>query len=281
METLPRSTASQQTAPDQRRKADRNIKSFDCSRPRRIWTILGHIPYDLVLSLSGGSVNPTPVVFIHGAWLHASSWESWNERFSSFGFAVFAPGWPGEPATVGEARRHPEMLHELGLDALTDHYARIVRSFDTPPVIVGHSVGGLIAQHLLGTNAGRAAVAIAPAPVDHVTSPASGEPWPVSMDAGRFRRLFANAVTERAVVDHGNTGRGPLLLISGQEDQLVPDHVTRAVYKLYSDSTATSSLKQFPDRAHSLVIDSGWRAVADYVLVWLAERGVRPDPSKW
>lgn len=271
-------------------------------------------------------MNPTPVVFIHGAWLHALSWESWNERFASFGFAVSAPVWPGEPATVGEARRRPETFQELGLHALTDHYARIVRSFDTPPVIVGHSVGGLIAQHLIGTNLGRAAVAIAPAPVNHVSlltphtraprSPASGDPaggpWPMSLDAGQFRRVFANAVTEeeatelfehyvvpaprrllaelghgsttrhpRAIVDTGNTARGPLLLISGQEDRLVPDSVTRAVYKLYGDSTAVSSLKQFPDRAHSLVVDRGWRAIADYVLVWLAERGIRADRSEW
>ncbi|GAA3250534.1 hypothetical protein [Nonomuraea helvata] len=51
--------------------------------------------------------------------------------------------------------------------------------------------------------------------------------------------------------------------------------------RVNGDSTATSSLKQFPDRAHSPVIDGGWRAVADHVLVWLAEREVRTGPSKW
>jgi pimeloyl-ACP methyl ester carboxylesterase len=237
------------------------------------------------------------------------------------GFEVSVPGWPAEPVTVGQARREPGWLRELGLEALTDHYEHVVRSFDHPPVLIGHSVGGLVAQHLLGANLGRAAVAIASAPIDGVPSAYSkhgpdfltGDEWPgqdglVPMPAERFRQVFANAVSDdesarileryvvssphrllselgysgagrhrRATVDVGNTIRGPLLLISGQDDRIVPDSVTRAVYKLYGDSVAVSNLKQFADRGHSLVVDSGWRAVADHVLGWLADNGIGSD----
>ncbi|MEV4079574.1 hypothetical protein AB0J43_04690 [Nonomuraea fuscirosea] len=79
----------------------------------------------------------------------------------------------------------------------------------------------------------------------------------------------------RATADVANTARGPL--ISGQEDRIVADSVTREVYKLYGDSVAASSLKQFADRGHSLVVDSGWRALADHVLGWLAEHGIRAE----
>ncbi|PWI15270.1 alpha/beta hydrolase [Streptomyces sp. Act143] len=272
-------------------------------------------------------MNRTPVVFIHGAWLHALSWESWAERFASRGFLAFTPGWPGEPLTVGEMRRSSEGLTDVGLDLLTDHYAKIVDSFDIAPVIIGHSVGGLIAQHLIGANIGQAAVAIAPAPVNDIVLPApptglwipghaDGDAPPasgtlafdplVSLSAEQFHRFVANTVTEeesarlydryvvpmprrlladlgcadsprspRAVADVGNADRGPLLLISGQEDLLVPDAATRAAYKQYGDSMAVTDLKQFADRAHSLIIDNGWRFVADYVLGWLDEHGLR------
>ena len=267
-------------------------------------------------------MNPTPVVLIHGAWLHVSSWESWAALFADRGFTVSVPGWPAEPVTVGEARREAGWLRGLGLDALTDHYERIVRSFDHPPVLIGHSVGGLIAQHLIGANLGRAAVAIAPAPLSGIRPAYSGagldalvdsvdEPGGdglVSLPADQFRRVVANAVSaeeaarifERYVVSTptrlltelgghgadrhpraganvGNTDRGPLLLISGQEDRIVADSVTRAVYKLYGDSVAVSNLKQFADRGHSLVVDAGWRTVADYVLCWLADHGIHPE----
>ncbi|WP_035844941.1 alpha/beta hydrolase [Kitasatospora azatica] len=255
----------------------------------------------------------TPVVFIHGAWLHALSWERWEERFAAVGYTTRAPGWPGEAATVREARERPEALAGIGLDDLTDHHAAVVASCEVPPVIVGHSVGGLIAQQLIGAGLGRAAVAIAPAPFSAVAPPpdegcAGGlVDVPLQLPVGRFREVFANAVSSEeatllheryavpgpgrllgelgrggaarrleAMVDTANTARGPLLLVSGQEDLVVPDRLTRGAYKEYGDSTAPTDLKQFADRGHSLVVDSGWRSVADYVLGWLDRRGVRP-----
>ncbi|MEV7080855.1 alpha/beta hydrolase [Streptomyces sp. NPDC093516] len=267
-------------------------------------------------------MNRTPVVFIHGAWLHALAWELWAERFTSRGFLAVTPGWPGEPVTVAETRTSPEKLSDVSLDVLTDHYAEIVSSFDIAPVIIGHSVGGLVAQHLIGANIGRAAVAIAPAPLHDIGFPApSTGPWLpdradgralsttdrlVSLSAEQFHRFVANTVTEeesarlfdryavpaprllladlgcaelprssRAAADVGNADRGPLLLISGQEDVLTPDAATRTAYKQYGDSSAVTDLKQFADRGHSLIVDNGWRFVADYVLGWLDEQGLR------
>ncbi|MFF7094462.1 alpha/beta hydrolase [Streptomyces rubradiris] len=264
----------------------------------------------------------TPVVFIHGVWLHARCWESWAARFTSMGFLALAPGWPGEARTAPDVRASPEPLGRVGLDALTEHYAGIVRSFDVAPVIVGHSVGGLIAQHLLAADVGRAAVAIAPAPINDVPLPASpgrllppGRCGPaeelVTLSPEQFHQVFAHTLgaeesdrlydryavpaprrlladlgcagaprSPRAVADVGNAGRGPLLLISGQEDRLVPDEATRAVYKQYGDTTAVTDLKQFADRGHSLVVDGGWRFVADYVLGWLDEHGIRAHPPQ-
>ncbi len=231
----------------------------------------------------------------------------------SRGFAVSAPRWPGELDTVAATRADPSGWRDLGLAALTAHYVRVARSFDTPPVLIGHCVGGLIAQYLLGADLALAAVALAPIPPGDlnrlvVARPAVPESpgEPARLSPREFRQFFANAVdageaaalfgrhvvpmplrllgdigarsepgqTELTVAT-GNQDRGPLLLVSGQEDRLAPDTMTRAMYKRYGDSVAVSELAQFADRGHSLVIDSGWPEIADHVLGWLTDHGIR------
>jgi alpha-beta hydrolase superfamily lysophospholipase len=82
-----------------------------------------------------------PAVFIHGLWLHATSWNPWLDLFRDAGYSSIAPGWPGEPDTVAEARAHPELVANVGIDDATNHYAEIIAGLDGNPVIIGHSFG--------------------------------------------------------------------------------------------------------------------------------------------
>lgn len=151
-----------------------------------------------------------PAVFIHGLWLHATSWGPWLERFRDAGYDPVAPGWPGEPATVAEARAHPAAVADRGIDAVCEQMAVVVDAFAVPPVLVGHSFGGLVAEKLLGAGHGAAAVAIDPAQIKGVLPlplaqlrsglPALANPAnrhrAVSLTPSQFRFGFGNALTQ-------------------------------------------------------------------------------------
>ncbi|TQS46060.1 alpha/beta hydrolase [Cryptosporangium phraense] len=110
----------------------------------------------------------TPVIFIHGLWLHATSWAPWVELFRENGYDPIAPGWPGEPDTVAEANANPDAVANHGIEDVANHYAAIAEALPVQPVLVGHSFGGLLVQNLLGRNLANAAVAIDAAPIKGV-----------------------------------------------------------------------------------------------------------------
>lgn len=110
----------------------------------------------------------TNVVFIHGLWVAHTAWEPWQEYFAAQGHQAFAPKWPGEHDTPEETRLNAADQAGFGIDELTAHFAEYLEQFDTPPVVVGHSFGGLIAQKLLSQNKAAAAIAIDPAPIKGV-----------------------------------------------------------------------------------------------------------------
>ena len=106
----------------------------------------------------------TPVVFVHGLWLLSSSWQPWRDFFEDNGFITLAPGWPDDPATVAEAREHPEAFAKKMVQQVTDHYLEAIAALDQAPVVIGHSFGGLIAQKIAGEGVAAATVSIDNAP---------------------------------------------------------------------------------------------------------------------
>ncbi|TFV87169.1 alpha/beta hydrolase [Blastococcus sp. CT_GayMR16] len=155
------------------------------------------------------SASPTPVVFVHGLWLHATSWNPWLELFRDAGYDPIAPGWPNEPATVEAARSEPDAVANTSIDDAVAHFTKIIDDLDAAPIVIGHSFGGLVAEKLLGQGIGVAAVAIDPAQIKGVLAlplaqlrsalPALANPAnlhrSVSLTREQFRFGFGNALT--------------------------------------------------------------------------------------
>ena len=113
---------------------------------------------------SANAAGRTPVVFVHGLWLLSSSWQPWRDLFEDNGFTTLAPGWPDDPATVAEARDHPEAFAKKMVQQVTDHYLEAIAALDQAPVVIGHSFGGLIAQKIAGEGVATVTVSIDNAP---------------------------------------------------------------------------------------------------------------------
>jgi non-heme chloroperoxidase len=161
------------------------------------------------------ATDQTPVVFIHGLWLHSDSWAAWVDLFRENGYNPVAPGWPGDSDSVGETRDHPESVAGKGIDEIVDHYAQAIAALPAKPIVIGHSFGGLLAQRLLGRDLAAGGVAIDAAPIQGVIylppsalrvasiglrNPANRN-RAVSLTAKQFRYGFGNAIPAEESAD--------------------------------------------------------------------------------
>jgi non-heme chloroperoxidase len=72
-----------------------------------------------------------------------------------------------------------------------------------------------------------------------------------------------------AKVDTKNPDRGPLLIISGEKDHTVPWAIANASFKRQQRNPGVTEIVEMPNRGHALVVDSGWREVADTALAFV------------
>jgi pimeloyl-ACP methyl ester carboxylesterase len=257
-----------------------------------------------------------PVVFVHGLWLLASSWDNWRTMFAEQGYTTLAPGWPDDPESVDDAKADPEVFAHKRIQQVTDHYLEAIRQLKMKPAVIGHSFGGLIAQKVAGEGVAAVTVAIDGAPFRGVlplplsalksSSPVLSNPLnygrAVPLTFEQFRFAFASAVDENeaqelyekysvpgsgaplfqaatanlnpwteARVDTENPERGPLLIISGEQDNTVPHAISNAAFKQQQTNPGVTEFREIPGRGHSLTIDHGWREVADISLAFVKE----------
>jgi pimeloyl-ACP methyl ester carboxylesterase len=148
---------------------------------------------DIETTRGPGPATPDTIVLIHGLWMTPRSWEKWVDRYSSRGYRVIAPAWPGLDRDIADIRRDPSSLDGLGVTEIVDHYDRIVRELDQPPIIMGHSFGAAFTQLLLDRGLGAAGVAISSAPVKGIVRlPFSSlrSAWPALKNPANRKRSF-------------------------------------------------------------------------------------------
>lgn len=249
------------------------------------------------------------IVFVHGAWMTAQSWENFIPPFEAAGYSVHVPTWPGlEGRSAAEINAAPPAgLGSLRIGQVVDHYADFIRTLSEPPILIGHSFGGLIVQLLLDRGLGAAGVALDPAPIGGVPAGlrallsafpilARWNGWnrPYALSLGEFAAKFANAApagqqaeayrsvtipTPGGIFYQAALMLGtwvdpkrrtvPLLITGGDRDRLVTPFMSRLAYRRQRRSPARTDYRLFEGRSHFLTAEPGWEEVADASLRWL------------
>jgi alpha-beta hydrolase superfamily lysophospholipase len=114
------------------------------------------------------TMAPDTIVLIHGLWMTPRSWEHWADRYTSCGYTVLTPAYPGLEVEVEALREDPSPIEALTMAATLDHLEGIIGGLDSPPILMGHSFGGALVQLLLDRGHGATGVAIDSVPTEGV-----------------------------------------------------------------------------------------------------------------
>src|SRR5688572_5853041 len=264
-------------------------------------------------------INPKNVVFVTGAFVSHNGWAQWQTYFQSKGYNTIAPPWPFKEGSPAELRsRHPDDnpgLANLTLTELVDHYANIVKSFPEKPIVIGHSLGGLVTQIIVNRDLAAAGVAIHSIPPQGVfpyefsflkagwrvlglftslkkTYLMSLKKWQYAFTNGmsledqkksweentipESKRVARGGLTSAAAVDF-KKAHAPLLLTSGDLDTITPVHLNVRNYKKYvKRNDSVLDYKEFKGRNHFVLGIPSWKEHADYILDWLENQVGKP-----
>ena len=118
--------------------------------------------------MSSEATTPDTIVLIHGFWVTPRSWEHWKARYEARGYQVLTPAYPGFEVEVEALNADPSPIKDVTAPEIVEHLESVVKELDSPPILMGHSAGGVFVQLLLDRGHGAVGVAINSAPPEGI-----------------------------------------------------------------------------------------------------------------
>ncbi|WP_294818278.1 alpha/beta hydrolase [uncultured Flavobacterium sp.] len=255
-------------------------------------------------------ITNNTIIFITGAFISHHIWKPWIEWFESKGYTCMAPAWPHKDGTARELRKrlpNDTGLAGTRLQDVIDHHINIIGKLPAKPIVIGHSLGGLIAQLLVNRDLVAAGVAIHTVPaygslslewssVKSIWKPLgflSSSKKTYLMDEKEWNYAIANgmndreqkssydqyaipasklvlrdALTKDSKIDFKKV-HPPILFISGTGDHMTPEPVVYNNFAKYDPLHSVTDYKEFKNRNHFVLALPTWQEEADYIYEWL------------
>ena len=253
------------------------------------------------------SINSKTIVFIHGLFLNNQSWSEWETFFKEKGYTNYAPAYPGHEGLPLELRKNaPDSLGYVTFTDVVNKMEAFIKTLPEKPIIVGHSLGGLVAQKLVEKELAEAAIIISSGPpkgvittkfsfvksILRVLNPFKGnyiyyptKKWFHYAFTNTLSREESDSIFDEFVVPESRNipretlkkggkidfkkPHAPMLFISGKEDHIIPASLNKKNFKRYKDENSIREHKIFEGRDHFIAGEDGWKEVANYVYNWL------------
>lgn len=258
---------------------------------------------EVLCRMPAGTPHPTPLLFIHGAFTAAWCWEEhFLPHFANLGYASYAVSLSGHGGS-----RNRAFLDSYSLADYVADVADVADRLPAPPVLIGHSMGGMVVQKCLERQRVPAAVLMASVPPQGLLGSAFGLAFARPNMMGDLNRIMGGGQPDldtlrealfhepvelvrlhqyyhlcqpeshRAIWDMSlfdlpalaHVALPPMLVLGAEHDMLIPPDQVRMTARRYDTEAHI-----VPRLGHGMMLESGWRIAADPLAAWLAAHGL-------
>ncbi|NUB09765.1 alpha/beta hydrolase [Azospirillum sp. Vi22] len=257
-----------------------------------------------------GPAKPVPLLFVHGAFCGGWIWdEHFLPWFAERGWEAHAVSLRGHGASEGRER-----LNSFGIVDYIEDVLAAADACSAPPVLIGHSMGGMVVQRTLIRRRFPGAVLMASAPPHGLLESTMRLAWSdpyvfqqmgmlmtfsngIEPEAVR-RAMFSDRVplelakryeplmqeeSQRVLLDIGGwipfpllPARGvPVAVLGAEEDRLIPKDQVEATARAFRTEPVF-----YPAMGHCMMLEPGWESVAHDIVDWVETAVLKTQAPK-